>query len=125
MTALKPKDSDKFPATKNINQNKNRSNDLLPLTVKRVCLPAKPGVDGSDYINATYLQVNNGAEYQRQFLVIFGDDAESKMTMVPWSLIWQVIFDFCSSTEEMILSCVDILGSDLEYKIWPPWSLVD
>ena len=46
-----------FHALKNVNLAKNRTLELVPLSVKRVLLPVQPGVDGSDYINASYLQV--------------------------------------------------------------------
>ena len=56
-TSFSPKPDDMFHALKNVNLAKNRILDLVPLSVKRVLLPVQPGVDGSDYINATYLQV--------------------------------------------------------------------
>lgn len=58
VTAFMPKFDDLIHATKTFNKSKNRDPNLLPVSVKRVVLPAKPGVDGSDYINATYLQVS-------------------------------------------------------------------
>ena len=48
---------DTSAAVRLINQQKNRSLDFLPTDLKRVVLPAKPGIYGSDYINASYLQV--------------------------------------------------------------------
>jgi len=30
---------------------------IVVVEISRVCLPTKAGVDGSDYINATFLQV--------------------------------------------------------------------
>lgn len=114
VTALKPKDSDKFPATKNINQNKNRSNDLLPLTVKRVCLPAKPGVDGSDYINATYLQGYNKTD---EFIVTqhpLDSDVESTEESTVEDF-WRMVWDQNSSVV-FLLSKLD----NKEYKtFWP------
>ena len=70
-----------FHALKNVNLAKNRSLDLVPLSVKRVLLPMKPGVEGSDYINATYLHVSilspqprlmgNKSDLNRCFIMIF------------------------------------------------------
>lgn len=57
VTAYKPKDSDKSLALDPISIEKNRNTDFIPLYPKRVKLPFLPGVEGSDYINATYLQV--------------------------------------------------------------------
>ncbi|XP_033746096.1 LOW QUALITY PROTEIN: tyrosine-protein phosphatase 99A-like [Pecten maximus] len=106
VTAYKPKDTDKFPANKNINQNKNRNNDLVPLTVKRVPLPAKPGVDGSDYINATYLQGYNKTD---EFILTqhpLEDTVED---------FWRMVWDQNSSVV-FLLSQLD----DKEYKrFWP------
>lgn len=57
VTNFSPKPDDMFHALKNVNLCKNRKLDMVPLSVKRVILPMKPGMEGSDYINATYLQV--------------------------------------------------------------------
>lgn len=57
VTSYKPKDSDKSLALDPISIEKNRNTDFIPLYPKRVKLPFLPGVEGSDYINATYLQV--------------------------------------------------------------------
>lgn len=56
VTAYCPKEIDKFPAFEEFNVPKNRKEDMIPMTTKRVALPTKPGIQGSDYINATYLQ---------------------------------------------------------------------
>lgn len=42
-------------AIKPVNTSKNRS-PIIPLEGSRVHLTPKPGVDGSDYINATWFQ---------------------------------------------------------------------
>ncbi|XP_053378401.1 tyrosine-protein phosphatase 99A-like isoform X2 [Mercenaria mercenaria] len=59
VTNFSPKPDDMFHALKSVNLCKNRQLDMVPLSVKRVVLPMKPGVEGSDYINATYLQGYN------------------------------------------------------------------
>ena len=43
-------------AIKPCNTHKNRNAALVPVESARVYLTPKPGVDGSDYINATWLQ---------------------------------------------------------------------
>lgn len=58
VTSFKPSEEDISCACKPVNVEKNRSMDIVPVNLKRVVLPARPGVEGSDYINATYLQVN-------------------------------------------------------------------
>lgn len=57
ITAYIPSDDDLSCALKPVNSEKNRSTDFLPVNLKRVILPARPGIEGSEYINATYLQV--------------------------------------------------------------------
>lgn len=61
VTAYKPKDSDKSLALAPLALEKNRNTNFIPLYPKRVKLPFLPGVEGSDYINATYLQVSLGS----------------------------------------------------------------
>lgn len=58
ITQFQPKDVHIASAMKPVNACKNRSS-LLPLEGSRVHLTPRPGEDGSDYINATWLQGNN------------------------------------------------------------------
>ena len=46
-----------FLFRKSYNDAKNRAHDLVPLEASRVGLTPKPCVEGSDYINASWLQV--------------------------------------------------------------------
>ena len=48
-------------AIKNCNTHKNRNAAIVPVESARVYLTPKPGVEGSDYINATWLQGMNRA----------------------------------------------------------------
>ena len=57
-TTRRPKEHEYSQAVKPVNIPKNRIQEMLPIDMKRVLLPVKPGVDGSDYINASYLQVS-------------------------------------------------------------------
>lgn len=57
ITEYIPNELDLSAALKPINLEKNRAGGIIPVNLKRVLLPARPGVEGSDYINATYLQV--------------------------------------------------------------------
>lgn len=59
VTSFRPKDFNLVSANKLCNQMKNRTLDLLPVESARVHLTPKPGVDGSDYINATWFQGKN------------------------------------------------------------------
>lgn len=55
VTQFQPKDVHTASAMKPVNMCKNRSS-LLPLEGSRVHLTPRPGEDGSDYINGTWLQ---------------------------------------------------------------------
>ena len=55
--SFKPKDFHISSATLAVNEAKNRTKYLLPVELSRVRLPTQPGEEGSDYINASYLQV--------------------------------------------------------------------
>ena len=57
ITEYAPKERDMTAALKVINLEKNRVGGVVPVDLKRVLLPVRPGVEGSDYINASYLQV--------------------------------------------------------------------
>ncbi|XP_076448313.1 putative receptor-type tyrosine-protein phosphatase mosPTP-1 isoform X2 [Babylonia areolata] len=55
-TVYLPSEDDMSCALKAVNCEKNRNPDFVPVNLKRVILPARPGIEGSEYINATYLQ---------------------------------------------------------------------
>lgn len=55
VTSFEPQDYNLLSARKPCNISKNRSDEFLPVESSRVHLTPKPGVDGSDYINATWL----------------------------------------------------------------------
>lgn len=55
VTAFEAKDYNHLSANKLCNQNKNRSAEFVPLENYRVHLTPKPGTDGSDYINASWI----------------------------------------------------------------------
>ena len=54
VTSWKPKEFNLASAHKPCNIHKNRDIDIIPIENARVHLTPKPGVDGSDYINATW-----------------------------------------------------------------------
>ncbi|KAL5015070.1 hypothetical protein ScPMuIL_009340 [Solemya velum] len=106
VTGFTPKFDDLVHATKPFNKSKNRNPDLLPVSVKRVILPAKPGIDGSDYINATYLQ---GYYKTNEFIVTQHPTEETIEDF--WRMVWDQ-----NSSAIMLLSHVD----NEEYKqFWP------
>ena len=54
-SAYRPPESQFVAALKPFNQSKNQNFDFLPIESARVSLVPKPGVEGSDYINASWL----------------------------------------------------------------------
>lgn len=54
---FKPKDYQISAANMEYNLEKNRTQKIIPVNNSRVVLSRKPGIDGSEYINATYLNV--------------------------------------------------------------------
>ena len=59
VTSFTPGEYDVMAARKPANAAKNRQgSQLVPVEVARVPLTARPGIEGSDYINATWLQVS-------------------------------------------------------------------
>lgn len=59
VTAFEPKDFQVASARKVFNEGKNRDPSLVPVEAYRVLVTTKPGIEGSDYVNATFLQVLN------------------------------------------------------------------
>ena len=61
-----PNDYDHVAARKPINADKNRDPAVVPIESARVALRAKPGVEGSDYINASWIQ---GHDKLKEFII--------------------------------------------------------
>ncbi|XP_013779211.1 tyrosine-protein phosphatase 99A-like [Limulus polyphemus] len=106
VTAYRPRDFSLTSALKSCNKSKNRSLDLLPVETYRVHITPKPGTDGSDYINATFLP---GFSKLREFIItqhpIYDSIAD----------FWQMVWDHNSQTI-VLLSAVD----EKEYpSFWP------
>jgi receptor-type tyrosine-protein phosphatase gamma len=58
ITEFKPNEYQVSAALMPFNATKNRTQFVLPVNNSRVVLSRRPGVDGSEYINATYLHVS-------------------------------------------------------------------
>ncbi|KAK3768343.1 hypothetical protein RRG08_031133 [Elysia crispata] len=107
LTEYTPNEMDLSAALKPVNQEKNRVGSILPVNMKRVLLPARPGVDGSDYINATFLQ---GYKKSSEFIVTQHPTEDTMEDF--WRMVWDK-----NSPVIVVLSDFD----DLEYKeFWPP-----
>lgn len=82
-TTRRPKEHEYSQAVKPVNVPKNRIQEMLPIDMKRVLLPVKPGVDGSDYINASYLQGYNRTDE----FIITQHPLESTVEDF-WRMVW-------------------------------------
>lgn len=106
MTSFQCKDFNLVSANKPINQPKNRSATILPIESSRVHLTPKPGEEGSDYINATWMQG-------------FGSLREYIVTQHPLvntvTDFWQMVWDHNAQTIIMI-SILD--GQEFDV-FWP------
>ncbi|XP_046407157.1 tyrosine-protein phosphatase 99A [Ischnura elegans] len=101
-----PKDFHIMSARKPCNIIKNRSADIIPVEAARVHLTPKPGVDGSDYINATWLQ---GFHKLKEFII-----SQHPLDITVYDF-WQMVWDQNAQTIVM-LSSLD----DEEYGcFWP------
>ncbi|XP_025106378.1 tyrosine-protein phosphatase 99A-like isoform X2 [Pomacea canaliculata] len=83
VTGHTPSEDSLYNALKSVNCDKNRSMDFIPVDLKRVVLPARPGIDGSDYINATYLQ---GYKKSDEFIVTQYPLESTKEDF--WRMVW-------------------------------------
>lgn len=70
-------------AKRNVNAKKNRSNGVLPIFCSRVPLNYRIGSEGSDYINASYLQ---GYRNGKAFIVTQLPLEDTRKDF--WSLVW-------------------------------------
>nr|XP_047136483.1 phosphatidylinositol phosphatase PTPRQ-like isoform X1 [Hydra vulgaris] len=71
-------------ASETCNRNKNRYYNVLPYDDTRVCLKPMPGVAGSDYINASFI---NGYTQEKQFIA---SQAPLPQTIVSfWRMVWE------------------------------------
>ncbi|XP_039263393.2 receptor-type tyrosine-protein phosphatase gamma-like [Styela clava] len=70
-------------ATRSINQNKNRPNGVLPIFRSRVPLHYRVGNEGSDYINASFLQ---GYRNGRMFIITQLPLPNTRKDF--WQLVW-------------------------------------
>ncbi|XP_023290155.1 tyrosine-protein phosphatase 99A [Orussus abietinus] len=105
VTSWKPKDINLVSATKPCNIHKNRNMEIIPIENSRVHLTPKPGIDGSDYINATWF---SGFQRNREFIIT--QHPMENTIMEFWKMMW----DHNAQTVVMLTQ------SDEEYpEFWP------
>lgn len=133
VTSWKPKDFNLVSATKACNVHKNRNMDIIPIENSRVHLTPKPGVDGSDYINATWVSgkhnviicvIANSAflRYDLIFLLTnalflgFQRNREFIITQHPMENtimeFWQMMWDHNAQTIVMLTQCDEVRASN-------------
>ena len=78
-----PSEYDHVAAKKPINVSKNRDPAVVPIESARVALRAKPGVEGSDYINASWIQ---GHDKLKEFIITQHPTPETKDDF--WTMLW-------------------------------------
>jgi protein tyrosine phosphatase len=91
------------------NKKKNRMVNILPYDSSRVCLEISPGVEGSDYINASFI---DGYYTRRAFIATQGPIQET----VPdfWHMLWKTN----SNTVVMLTKLVE-KGQERCAQYWP------
>ena len=82
-TAYQPQEVQFMAALKPCNQSKNQNFDFLPIESARVPLTPRPGEEGSDYINASWLP---GFNRLKEFIIT---QHPSEKTMADfWQMLW-------------------------------------
>ncbi|XP_071054817.1 putative receptor-type tyrosine-protein phosphatase mosPTP-1 isoform X3 [Onthophagus taurus] len=106
VTSFQCKEFNLVSASKVMNQPKNRRMDIVPVESSRVHLTPKPGEEGSDYVNGTWLQ---GFHSLREFIIT---QHPLRSTIKDF---WQMVWDHNAQTIVM-LSIID----NQEFEVfWP------
>ena len=82
-TVYQPQESQFTSALKPCNQLKNQNFDYLPIEVARVSIVSKPGLEGSDYINASWIPGYNNV---REFIITQHPMEQTCADF--WQMIW-------------------------------------
>ncbi|XP_076676984.1 putative receptor-type tyrosine-protein phosphatase mosPTP-1 isoform X3 [Andrena cerasifolii] len=105
VTSWKPKEFNLVSAIKPCNLHKNRNQDVISIETARVHLTPKAGIDGTDYINATWIA---GFHRNREFITTQHPMENTIMEF------WQMMWDYNAQTVVMLTEC------DEEYpEFWP------
>ncbi|XP_055931729.1 tyrosine-protein phosphatase Lar-like isoform X6 [Argiope bruennichi] len=92
-----------------VNKFKNRLMNILPYESTRVCLQPIRGVDGSDYINANYI---DGYRYKNAYIATQGPLAETTEDF--WRMLWEH-----NSNIVVMLTKLKELGREKCHQYWP------
>ncbi len=88
-TAYRPQEAQFTAALMPCNQTKNQNFDFLPIESARVALTARPGIEGSDYINASWLP---GFDRLKEFIIT---QHPTDHTLADF---WQMLWDHNAKT---------------------------
>ncbi|XP_061572425.1 receptor-type tyrosine-protein phosphatase delta-like isoform X11 [Cololabis saira] len=91
------------------NKFKNRLVNIMPYESTRVCLQPIRGVEGSDYINASFI---DGYRQQRAYIATQGPLAET--TEDYWRMLWEH-----NSTIVVMLTKLREMGREKCHQYWP------
>ncbi|XP_067118377.1 tyrosine-protein phosphatase Lar-like isoform X6 [Centruroides vittatus] len=92
-----------------INKFKNRLMNILPYESTRVCLQPIRGVDGSDYINASFI---DGYRYRNAYIATQGPLPETTEDF--WRMLWE---HNCNIV--VMLTKLKEMGRDKCHQYWP------
>ncbi|RUS75353.1 hypothetical protein EGW08_016875 [Elysia chlorotica] len=92
-----------------VNKFKNRLVNILPYETTRVCLQPIRGVDGSDYINASFI---DGYRYKKAYVATQGPLAETTEDF--WRMLWEH-----NSTIIVMLTKLREMGREKCHQYWP------
>ncbi|XP_054706437.1 tyrosine-protein phosphatase Lar-like isoform X2 [Uloborus diversus] len=92
-----------------VNKFKNRLMNVLPYEPTRVCLQPIRGVDGSDYLNANYI---DGYRYKNAYIATQGPLAETTEDF--WRMLWE---HNCNII--VMLTKLKELGREKCHQYWP------
>ncbi|XP_061538925.1 protein tyrosine phosphatase receptor type Fa isoform X1 [Phycodurus eques] len=91
------------------NKFKNRLVNIMPFESSRVCLQPIRGVEGSDYINASFI---DGYRMQRAYMATQGPLAETTEDF--WRMLWEH-----NSTIVVMLTKLREMGREKCHQYWP------
>ncbi|XP_076353516.1 tyrosine-protein phosphatase Lar-like isoform X3 [Tachypleus tridentatus] len=109
LTSIKTASAKFISANLPVNKFKNRLMNILPYEATRVCLQPIRGVDGSDYINASFI---DGYKYQNAYIATQGPLPETTEDF--WRMLWEH-----NSNIVVMLTKLKEVGREKCHQYWP------
>ena len=109
VTAFQPSEYQYMSANMECNLEKNRDSVLIPLESTRIPLAPKPGVEGSDYINASWL---HGHEKLKEFIIT------QHPTLLVKDDFWRMLWDHNAQTVVLLSPLEEPVSSTYFYSGW-------